>query len=342
VSWSPLRLAVAGLGLAGSMVLDGVRDDPRVTITAGADPSERSRHEFAKRTGAVAYRSVEELCVAPDVDAVWIATPTRFHRLHVETAAAARKHVIVEKPMAASVADCDVMIAAAAGADVRLVAGGVRSLDPTFTAMRAVIESGAIGQLRHVSASAHTGWMLRPRSAAEMDEALGGGIVFNQAPHQIDTVRLLVGGRAALSVRAETAAWSDTRAGTGSFRADILFEDGITARLDYDGYGYLRSIGMIGSAPPQVVADAGMVIASGSRGAVRPAEKYLHVVGDDGEREVPIPTGDATTGAVSELAAALRPGAPAPLHSGEWGRATLALVVAILESARSGSRIPVG
>jgi phthalate 4,5-cis-dihydrodiol dehydrogenase len=320
------------------MVLDGVRDSHDARVTAGADQSERSRRDFTERTGAMAYPTVEQLCVAPDVDAVWIATPTRFHREHVETAAAAGKHIIVEKPMAASVDDCDAMISAAARAGIRLVAGGVRSLDPAFTAMREVIESGAIGQLRHVSASAHTSWMLRPRSAAEMDEALGGGIVFNQAPHQIDTMRLLVGGRAAVSVRAQTAAWSQTLAGTGAFRADILFEDGITARLDYDGYGYLRSSDLVGG-PSQVLADAGLVIAAGSQGAVRPQEKHLQVVGDDGAWEVLIPTGDATTGAIRELVAALRPGGPAPLHSGEWGRATLALVVAILESAYAGSRI---
>jgi phthalate 4,5-cis-dihydrodiol dehydrogenase len=342
VTASPLRLGVAGLGLAGSMVLDGVRDDHRVTVTAGADPDERTRAAFTQRSGAPAYPSVEELCRDPGVDAVWIATPTRFHRGHVEAAAAAGKHAIVEKPMAASVDDCDAMIAAAARADVLLVAGGVRSLDPALVAMREVVESGAIGRLRHVSASAHTGWMLRERSAVEMDEALGGGIVFNQAPHQIDTIRVLVGGRAVLGVRAETAAWSETRAGTGAFRASILFEDGITARLDYDGYGYLRSSDLVGIGPSPVLADAGLVIASGSRGAVRPGEKHLQIVGDDGEQEVPIPLGDATTGAISELVAALCPGAPAPLHSGEWGRATLALVVAILESARSARTIPLG
>jgi phthalate 4,5-cis-dihydrodiol dehydrogenase len=340
---SPLiRLGVAGLGLAGSMVLDGVRGDGRVTVTAGADPDVRTRAAFTQRSGAPAYPGVEDLCRDPGVDAVWIATPTRFHRRHVETAAAAGKHVIVEKPMASSVDDCDAMIAAAARAGVLLVAGGVRSLDPALVAMREVVDSGAIGRLRHVSTSAHTGWMLRQRSAAEMDEALGGGIVFNQAPHQIDTVRGLVGGRAALSVRAETAAWSETRAGVGSFRADILFEDGVTARLDYDGYGYLRSSDLVGNGPAAVLADAGLVIASGSRGAVRPAEKHLQVVGDDGEQEIPVPAGDATTGAVSELVAALRPGAPAPVHSGEWGRATLALVVAILESARTARTIPLG
>jgi phthalate 4,5-cis-dihydrodiol dehydrogenase len=324
------------------MVQDGLRDDRRVTVAAGADPDERARATFTQRSGAPAYPSVGELCRDPGVDAVWIATPTRFHRVHVETAAAARKHVVVEKPMAPSIADCDAMIAAAAGADVRLIAGGVRSLDPALVAMGEIIESGAVGRLRHVSVAAHTGWTRRARSVVELDETLGGGIVFNQAPHQIDTVRVLVGGRAALSVRAETAAWSATRSGTGSFCADILFGDGITARLDYDGYGYLLSSDMIGSGPPHVLADVGLVTASGSGGAVRPADKHLQVVSDDGERQVPIPAGDATTGAVDELIAALPPGAPAPLHSGEWGRATLALVIAILESARVGSRIPVG
>lgn len=340
---APVRLGIAGLGLAATMVLDGTCGDPRVMVTGGADPDAGTRRAFTARTGAPAHASVEDLCAAPDVDAVWVATPTRFHRAHVEAAAAASKHVVVEKPMAPSLADCDAMIAAAQRAGVVLIAGGVRSLDPAFAVMRAVIGAGAIGRLRHVAVSAHTGWMRRERTPAEMDETLGGGIVFNQAPHGIDTIRLIADGRAATSVHAATAAWTGSR--VGHFRADLTFADRVTATLTYDGYGYLRSTDMVttsGDVPSLVLADAGLVIASGSTGAVRPAGDRLHVVGDDGAREVPVPPGDATTEAVSELVAALGPRGTPPRHSGEWGRATLEIVVALLESARTGERVPIG
>jgi phthalate 4,5-cis-dihydrodiol dehydrogenase len=337
-----VRLGVVGLGLAGRMTLDALAGDDRVVVVAGADPAEDSRREFSARTGAVAYPDVLALCGDPGVDAVWVATPTRLHREHVETAVAAGKDVIVEKPMAPSVADCDAMVAAAAKAGVRLVAGGVRSLDPAFAAMREVIASGALGRLRHVSATAYTGWLLRERSPADLDESRGGGIVFNQAPHQVDTIRLLAGGRAVRSVLATTATWSERTPMAGHFRAELELEDDVTATLTYDGHGYLRSTDLVTTGGPStlVLADAGLVVASGSHGAVRPAGDHLELVTDDGPRKIAIRSGDATTEAVSELVAARRSGAPPPLHSGEWGRATLEVVAALLDSARTQQRVP--
>jgi phthalate 4,5-cis-dihydrodiol dehydrogenase len=339
MSPTPIRLGVAGLGLAGHMILSSLGSDRRVTIAAGADPVADSRKAFEAGHDAPAYSTVEELCQDPAVNTVWVATPTRFHREHTEAAVAAGKHVIVEKPMAPSVADCDAMVEGAAVAGVHLIAGGVRSLDPAFAGMREVIDSGAVGRLRHIQVSAHTAWMRRPRTPVEMDVALGGGIVFNQAPHQIDTVRVLLGGRAALSVAAWTEAWSDSRPGVGHYRADLEFEDDVHATLTYDGYGYLLSSELVASGESAVLADAGLVIASGSRGAVRPAGDCLCVVDDEGQRAVPIRAGDANTEAISELVALLERGRP-PVHSGEWGRATLEIVIALLESAKDNRRVP--
>jgi phthalate 4,5-cis-dihydrodiol dehydrogenase len=202
-----------------------------------------------------------------------------------------------------------------------------------FAGMREVIDSGAVGRPRHIQATSHTAWMRRPRTPTEMDVRLGGGIVFNQAPHQIDTVRVLLGRRAALNIAARTEEWSDTRPGVGHYRADIEFQGDLHATLSYDGYGYLRTTEM-------ALADAGLVIVSGSRGAVRPGGNSLCVIDDDGRREVPVRAGDANTEAISELVAAIEHGRPPP-HSGEWGKATLEIVVALLESARQGRRIPI-
>jgi phthalate 4,5-cis-dihydrodiol dehydrogenase len=206
--------------------------------------------------------------------------------------------------------------------------------------MREVVASGAIGRLRHVSATAHTGWLRRERPAADLDERQGGGVVFNQAPHQVDTIRLLVGGRPAQSIRGVTAAWSESRGDAGHFRAEIEFEDGITGVLAYDGNGYLYSTGLVAAdgPPSPVLADAGLVIASGSTGAVRPAGDHLRLVTDDGARDVAVRPGNATSEAISELLAARRTGVQ-PLHAGDWGRDTLEIVAALLESARRGTPV---
>src|SRR5580700_6527265 len=71
----------------------------------------------------------------------------------------------------------------------------------------------------------------------ELDEALGGGVVYRHAPHLIDTVRLLGGGKLR-SVRASVGRWMKERACPGNFSAYLEFEDGTPATIVYNGYGY--------------------------------------------------------------------------------------------------------
>jgi phthalate 4,5-cis-dihydrodiol dehydrogenase len=80
-------------------------------------------------------------------------------------------------------------------------------------------------------------WLLKPRVAEEIDEEQGGGVIFRQAPHVIDTVRLLGGGRVR-SVRAQVGRWMKERPCPGNFTAFLEFEDGTPATIVYSGYGY--------------------------------------------------------------------------------------------------------
>jgi phthalate 4,5-cis-dihydrodiol dehydrogenase len=82
-----------------------------------------------------------------------------------------------------------------------------------------------------------TDWLLKPRVSEETDEALGGGVVYRHAPHLIDTVRLLGGGRLR-SVRAAVGRWMPERPCPGNFSAYLEFEDGTPATIAYNGYGY--------------------------------------------------------------------------------------------------------
>ena len=82
--------------------------------------------------------------------------------------------------------------------------------------------------------------LYRPRRPEELDTALGGGAIFNQAAHQIDIVRLLGGGRVE-SVRAATGAWDRTRPTEGAYAALLMFANGAFASLTYSGYGNFDS-----------------------------------------------------------------------------------------------------
>jgi len=79
-----------------------------------ADVNPRALQVFREKYGARTYSSIEALCADPDIDAVWIATPNTCHCPHVILAAEHGKHIIVEKPMAISLAEANRMIEAAA------------------------------------------------------------------------------------------------------------------------------------------------------------------------------------------------------------------------------------
>src|SRR3981081_3687891 len=115
-----LRLGIAGLGRAFSLMIPTFVAHPLIEGAAGADSRPEARMKFAADFHAGVYATVEELCHDPNVEAIYIATPHRFPPAQVALAAAAGKHVLVEKPMALSLAECRRMIAArrAAGATV--------------------------------------------------------------------------------------------------------------------------------------------------------------------------------------------------------------------------------
>jgi phthalate 4,5-cis-dihydrodiol dehydrogenase len=143
-----LNIGVVGLGLAAASVTSAVVAMPHVKLVAGADINPRALQMFKAKYRVKTYTSIEALCDDPDIDAVWIATPNTCHGPHVILAAERGKHVIVEKPMAISLAEAERMIEAAERHGVQLLCGGSRSSGAVVRKMREVVVSGAFGRLR--------------------------------------------------------------------------------------------------------------------------------------------------------------------------------------------------
>ena len=233
----PLKLGVIGLGRAFTLMLPTFAADPRIVLTAASDPRPDARERFAREFDAKVYEEAEALCADPDVAAVYVASPHQFHVAHVKLAAKHRKHVLVEKPMALTVEDCREMIAAAKAANIKLLVGHSHSFDLPYLRARAMIRSGAYGHVRMINAMNFTDFLYRPRRPEELDTARGGGVVFSQAAHQVDIVRLLAGSHAT-SVRAFTGNWDAARNTEGAYSAQIRFADGSFASLTYSGYAH--------------------------------------------------------------------------------------------------------
>jgi phthalate 4,5-cis-dihydrodiol dehydrogenase len=237
---APLGLAIAGLGMAGAVMVRAAAAHPGVKLVAAADPHDAPCNAFARDFNARAYADITELCADPAVDIIYIATPHQFHAAHAALAAGAGKHIILEKPMALTLADCDAIIAAAERAKIHLIVGHTHACDPAVREMRRIVASGALGRLGMIAAWNYTNFLYRPRRPEELDTELGGGILFNQVPHQIDMVRLIGAGRLR-SVRAQATRLDPARPTEGSAIAFLEFEDGVAASLVYGGYDFFDS-----------------------------------------------------------------------------------------------------
>lgn len=260
---SPLRIGVAGLGRAFTFMLPTFNRDTRVKLVAAAEPMAQARAQFGRDFDAPTYDGIEALCADPAVQVVYIATPHQCHADHVRIAAAHGKHVLVEKPMAITLDQCSAMIADTEAAGVSMVVGHSHSFNAPILRTRALIDSGAYGAVRMMTAMNYTDFLYRPRRPEELDTGSGGGVIHSQAAHQIDILRLLGGGRVR-SVMAHTGAWDPQRPTEGAYQAMLEFEDGAFASATYSGYGHYDSDALMDG-----VGEMGLPKDSGDYGAAR-------------------------------------------------------------------------
>lgn len=376
----PIRLGVAGLGRGFMLTLPSLRHDPHTTLVACAAPRAESREAFLAEFGGSAHASIDDLVRDPAVEAVYVATPHQMHLDHAGAAARAGKHILVEKPLAISMEDADAIVAAASAAGVHLITGPSHSFDQPVLKARELIETGRFGRVRMIHAVNYTDFLYRPRRPEELDTAQGGGVVFSQAVHQIDMVRLLMGARAT-RVAAMTGDWDPDRATEGAYSAMIGFEGGGFASLTYSGYAHYDSDGLQGW-----VGELGMAKDPESYGKARKALSKLQTPKDEpklksgrtyGATEAPPPAPHAEhfgpvivscdhadlrltpqgvevwadferdfiaappdpaprSPVLRALYEAIRENRPPP-QSGGWGRDSLEICHAILDSARSGA-----
>jgi phthalate 4,5-cis-dihydrodiol dehydrogenase len=236
----PIRVGVAGLGRAFTLMLPTFMQDPRVRLVAACDPRREARAQFEADFQRPTYDGIEGLAGDPDVEVIYVASPHQFHGAQTRVAARHGKHVLVEKPMALTLADCDAMIDDCRDAGVRLIVGHCHSFDEPYRHVRRIIDEGKLGSVRMIHALNYTDFLYRPRRPEELDTGAGGGAVFSQAAHQVDIVRMLAGSPVA-RVRAATGAWDPQRPTEGAYALLMWFADGAFANLSYSGYGHFDS-----------------------------------------------------------------------------------------------------
>lgn len=369
----PLRVGVAGLGVAASQILPSFKSGSAYELVAGADNRAEARAEFERRYGRDTVSSVKALCARDDIDAVWISTPNTMHAEHAVLAANAGKHIICEKPMAVTLRQCDRMIEAAEANHVVYLQGHSKIYQAPMKMMREIIKSGRLGRVIQIQSSNYNDWLQRPRLAAEVDTTKGGGLVYRQGPHIVDIVRFLGGGMVK-SVRGVTGRADPHFDTEGHFSALLEFDNGAVATLTFNGYGYFdvteltwgigegghvqtagrqfpRKPRLTGPSDPAGKSEGaaareeradnprqpffGLTIVTCERGAIRQSPDGLFVYTEDGREEVLCPPRGGRDDELRALSEALATGRPG-FPDGRWGKATLEVCLAIMTSSKDG------
>src|SRR5690625_1250848 len=171
------------------------------------------------------FASLDEMIGNVDLDAVYIASPHQFHCEQVIEASKHGLHIIVEKHLTLSLEEGKQMIEATEKAGVHLVVGTSRSHDPVIRTMRHIIDSGEVGKVSMLNLFNYTDFLYRPRRPEELDTNKGGGIIFNQLPHQIDSIKAITGQKI-IAVRAMTGKLDPNRPTEGNCAALLTLENG--------------------------------------------------------------------------------------------------------------------
>ena len=142
-----LNVGVIGVGVGGLEIIRAMVQQPDIlNLMAGCDVVPLTLERFKERfPEARTYTDVDKLCEDKDLDAVYIASPNRFHAEHAIAAARHGKHVMVEKPMAISLKETEQMVEECEKAGVQMVCAHTASYGIHYRTMRKIIESGELG-----------------------------------------------------------------------------------------------------------------------------------------------------------------------------------------------------
>jgi predicted dehydrogenase len=191
-----VRTALVGCGKVGQIHAAALHGLPESEFVAVCDRDRTRAEAYSERYGVRPYDDVSTMLRDARVEAVVVCTPHPLHAEPVLRAAEAGAHALVEKPLAATLADCDAMLAAARRAGTRLGVISQRRLYPPVRRMKAAIDAGKIGR-PILGVFSMFSW--RDRAYYESDPwrgkwaTEGGGVLVNQSPHMLDLLQWFMG-----------------------------------------------------------------------------------------------------------------------------------------------------
>ena len=345
---TPIRVGLVGCGAISTQHLEAISALPELSLAGVVSASEQRARAVGERWGVPWTTRLEDLLGRDDVDAVTIATPSGLHPAQALAALQSGRHVIVEKPIALSVADADAVVAAGHERSLVVATISQRRFEPAVRALHEAIGAGALGTISLIIAEG-----LYHRPQAYYDSApwrgtrtLDGGVLMNQAIHVIDLLRWMGGPVASVAGHVGTLGHQmeaeDTASVSLRFASGTLGEIVATTCVDpelpvelrvYGDRGHVRIAGEAAvewdvpgvPAPEADDAEGGLVAGSSGVGATQTwgtnAIGYLRQYADFVE--------------------AVRTGRP-PAVTGEDGRNAVEIITAAYEADRTGRAVTLG
>lgn len=329
-----MRFALIGAGVIGAVharLIEALGDE--AVLAAVVDRDLDRAGKLVAQYGGRAYATPAEAYAAEELDAVGICLPSALHADTAVEALRAGKHVIVEKPVDITLAAADRLIVAQQETGGTVTVISQRRFQPAVAQIRAAIDTGALGR---VTSGLAESAFFRPQSYYDGDDwrgtlaVDGGGALMNQGIHALDLLVWMLGRPVTVSAQTGRLAHEGIEV-EDLAGASILFESGaiglmLASTAAYPGRPVRLSIhGDQGTA----VLDNDELAYFAAAEAARPEAPTLE--GPDGWA----PTELAHLAQYRDFIAAVREGRP-PAVTLEAGRRSLATVLAVYESARSG------
>jgi xylose dehydrogenase (NAD/NADP) len=226
-SSGPLRIGILGAARIARSFVEAVRPSAKIVVTAVASRDGERAAAFARELGiGRVHASYDALFADPDIDAVYVPLPNNLHAQWSIRAADAGKHVLCEKPLAASAAEARAMFAAAEKNGVYLVEAYPYRAQPQTLKVRELVAAGAIGRIRLIQAS--FGFPLADAANIRMDPGLAGGALMDAGSYPVSFVRMVAG--AAPSRVSALSQWGTTGVDLTTM-ATLEYPDGVLAQI---------------------------------------------------------------------------------------------------------------
>lgn len=338
-----LRFGICGCGMISRWHADSILEIEGCEIRGVADRNAGAAAGFAASYGVLAYGDMDEMLADPDIDIVCICTPSGTHAQLAIKCAEAGKHIIVEKPMAVTLAECDEMIAAAEKNSVIMTVISQLRFTHTVQSVRSAVGNGALGRVvcgdiymkyyRSPQYYANSLW----RGTRAMD---GGGALMNQGVHGVDVLQHIMGPVKSVYGICRTLA------------RDIETEDTAAAVLEYASGaigvieattsvmpGSCRRVEINGTGGTIVMLEDSVVEWS-VEGMTIPADILVRSSNMEAARDPSKINLDGHKNQISDMVRAVRCGGR-PAIDGYEGKKPIRIITAIYESSASGRRIDI-